>query len=932
MFVAQFGVTPYVVAVELSDPRTVDQSWSIGDTLTLHFDQATDRGRTPGAEGFDRASAGDKAYVDALFGFSVPLGLQYMGEWSDDSTFVVTVTNPLDLTAAEAEAEATLLRNPATTIQVDVRREVRDKEGLSLSSTGMAPATAAEDAARFTVRVFDEIVPRIVNATAEDYDNADGVYGRGDVLKVVFDLPTDHGAVSGDKAFVDRLFKIEPPIGADYSGEWADDATFEVRALDTIGGDLLLCNHAGCAPSDRSNLTVVASLRNRGGSSPLASTSAPLSGLSGNAPPVVTRFEVSDPDAGDYFFSDEDRITIAFDRSTDLGAVEATRKRVDALFSFNIPLGSDYSGEWADDSTFAITITDTQYAVPLLNQTAVTLKRPVRSSRASSDPSSTVRATLHGDFGAARRPRLVAFTVDRRRTFGTHSIGWANGYGPGTDGFDGRRASKWGSGFEQGSLVYSLHFSEPTNRTCSLCTEAGNQSLSGWTKEAAMGAVDELFAFAFPLGESYSGAWADASTFEVAVVVPHYNQSAEASPQVGVSNASFAGGAPLYNLNAELPVSSTEAPLLAGDPALLMAPDTEDEPPPILPRVTSFELLDWEGGVRTDSDGTIVSARALENATFVLRFNLSAHAKGDTWRQCAACDGDGNLTMSFPPALNFSAPLGAEITAEWRERDLLLVYVVTPADVPPVVGETTVHTQSADCSDDWTAHGCTTTASATLQSAFRASFGARGADGTDPAPVLVSALASDPDMQDYIYSSGDRLTLTFDRPTDRAGMGLATAGAKGSGLYGDKRYVDALCDFSEPLAYDYSGEWSNDPLSPASQFLITITQSTCPGCTPMTGIATVKVRGCPRNRHIPPAHTPLRAMMSRAESREANVSGLRWEPSRAGGVSRVRQPQRPTGCSRRPHRVQSAASFVSQGAVSQETRSTTPVGKGCGAE
>ena len=98
------------------------------------------------------------------------------------------------------------------------------------------------------------------------------------------------------------------------------------------------------------------------------------------------------------------------------------------------------------------------------------------------------------------------------------------------------------------------------------------------------------------------------------------------------------------------------------------------------------------------------------------------------------------------------------------------------------------------------------------------------------------------------------LRLTFDRPTDRAGMGLATAGAKGSGLYGDKRYVDALCDFSEPLAYDYSGEWSDDPLSPASEFLITITQSTCPGCTPMTGIATVKVRGSLRNC-IAPQHT-----------------------------------------------------------------------------
>ena len=34
MFVAQFGVTPYVVAVELSDPRTVDQAWSVGRSKT----------------------------------------------------------------------------------------------------------------------------------------------------------------------------------------------------------------------------------------------------------------------------------------------------------------------------------------------------------------------------------------------------------------------------------------------------------------------------------------------------------------------------------------------------------------------------------------------------------------------------------------------------------------------------------------------------------------------------------------------------------------------------------------------------------------------------------------------------------------------------------------------------------------------------------
>ena len=40
------------------------------------FDQATDR-----AAG---ARSGDKAFVDALFAFSMPLGLQYQGEWEDE--------------------------------------------------------------------------------------------------------------------------------------------------------------------------------------------------------------------------------------------------------------------------------------------------------------------------------------------------------------------------------------------------------------------------------------------------------------------------------------------------------------------------------------------------------------------------------------------------------------------------------------------------------------------------------------------------------------------------------------------------------------------------------------------------------------------------------------------------------------------------------
>ena len=67
-------------------------------------------------------------------------------------------------------------------------------------------------------------------------------------------------------------------------------------ALDTVGGELRLCNHPGCAPSDRSNVTLVGTLRNRGGTSAVSSSSAPLSGISDADAPRLVSFVVSDPD------------------------------------------------------------------------------------------------------------------------------------------------------------------------------------------------------------------------------------------------------------------------------------------------------------------------------------------------------------------------------------------------------------------------------------------------------------------------------------------------------------------------------------------------------------------------------------------------------------------------------------------------------------
>ena len=80
------------MAVEVDDPDSSDSVYSAGDRVRVYFDQATDMASSA-ANGY--AVAGDRAYVDSLMSFSMPLGLQYMGVWNDASTFTVTIISTL---------------------------------------------------------------------------------------------------------------------------------------------------------------------------------------------------------------------------------------------------------------------------------------------------------------------------------------------------------------------------------------------------------------------------------------------------------------------------------------------------------------------------------------------------------------------------------------------------------------------------------------------------------------------------------------------------------------------------------------------------------------------------------------------------------------------------------------------------------------------
>ena len=71
--------------------------------------------------------------------------------------------------------------------------------------------------------------------TAFAVAGAGAAYGAGDVYTLSFDRPTDRGGVRGGARYVDSLFAFTAPIGADYSGEWADASTFRLVVLD-LGG------------------------------------------------------------------------------------------------------------------------------------------------------------------------------------------------------------------------------------------------------------------------------------------------------------------------------------------------------------------------------------------------------------------------------------------------------------------------------------------------------------------------------------------------------------------------------------------------------------------------------------------------------------------------------------------------------------------------
>lgn len=95
--IGAFGPSTIEISSWVAGPPVgfdVCQGFSVGVTMTVTFSEVTNRA------GFDGLLT--RTDVDSLFSFGIfSLGQGYVGEWTDDQTIVITITDPLGATPVE---------------------------------------------------------------------------------------------------------------------------------------------------------------------------------------------------------------------------------------------------------------------------------------------------------------------------------------------------------------------------------------------------------------------------------------------------------------------------------------------------------------------------------------------------------------------------------------------------------------------------------------------------------------------------------------------------------------------------------------------------------------------------------------------------------------------------------------------------------------
>ncbi len=108
-----------------------------------------------------------------------------------------------------------------------------------------------------------------------------------------------------------------------------------------------------------------------------------------------------DADNLDAVYGNGDTITVVFSEATDQPAA-ATQVQIDAIFSFNESLGTDYTGSWSAADTLVITVVDdTGSTPPTIGGLVLTLQvgNSVNNAAGTSLESTGSSGVIVGDWG-----------------------------------------------------------------------------------------------------------------------------------------------------------------------------------------------------------------------------------------------------------------------------------------------------------------------------------------------------------------------------------------------------------------------------------------------------------------------------------------------------------------------------------------------------
>jgi len=207
-------ISPSITTLVADDPDDLDVIYSIGDTITITFDQTT-----------NKPTVATKADIDNCFTFNEVLGTNagaYTGAWNGGGD-ILTITIA-DITGATPPAIGTL------TATVNL--------GCNLLNAAATSDPSVSASGGITGDWGIVIVPPAISAfVADDPDNADVIYSNGDTITITFDMNTNQPAVA-TMANLDTCFTFSQVLGTNagaYTGVWTTAAILTITINDITG-------------------------------------------------------------------------------------------------------------------------------------------------------------------------------------------------------------------------------------------------------------------------------------------------------------------------------------------------------------------------------------------------------------------------------------------------------------------------------------------------------------------------------------------------------------------------------------------------------------------------------------------------------------------------------------------------------------------------